>query len=383
MKSAGGHDLGAVLPPAQQRLDGGRLETAEADLRLEVQHEVAALDRLAQRLLDAEAVRGRDQQLRVVDAEAVAAQFLGAEQRGVCSAQQRRRIAPVLGEGRRAAAHADRELTAIDDDRPLEEADQAARAPLDLVDRARVGEDQRELVAAQSRDEARFAAHLPQSFADAHQHTVAELVAEAVVDRLEVVEIEEQHRELSATAGGRHDHLVQPREELTAVRQVRQRIVLGEVPQLHRPLLDAGLELRLVAAHRALGLVELARHLVERLCELVDLARSAAAHARRQVAGRQAARAGGQAPHRPCDRPGRDREHEQREQDRLEGGVGDRTLRIVDGATRGFCGGRQLAPRRRLDLLADPHRQRVAGGEVFDALASRDRPRARRSGAAT
>ena len=368
MKSAGGHDLRAVLPPAQQCLDGDRLETAEADLRLEVKHEVPALDRLAQRLLDAEPVRCGDQQLRVIDAKAIAAQFFGSEKRGVGGAEQRGRIAPVLGEGRGAAAHTDRELAAIDDDRPLKEAHQAARAPLDLVDRARERKHQRELIATQTRDEARFAAYLSQSLADAHQHPVAELVTEAVVDRLEVVEVEEQHRELSATGGGGRDHLVQPLEEVTAVRQVRERIVLGEMPKLHRPLLDACLELSLVAAHYAFGIVELARHLVERLRELVDLARAAAAHPGRQVAGREAARAGGQPPHRPRDRPGRDREHEQREQDGLEGRVGDRALRIVDRAARGFRGRGQLLPRWRLDLLADAHRQRIAGGEICDAF---------------
>ena len=45
-------------------------------------------------------------------------------------------------------------------------------------------------------------------------------------------------------------------QELAPIRQVGERIVLREVAQLQRALLDALLELRLVGAHCALGLVE-------------------------------------------------------------------------------------------------------------------------------
>ena len=118
-----------------------------------MQHEVAAVDRLAQRLLDAEAVRRGDQQLGVVDADAIAAQLLGAEQRGVGSAQQRRGVATVIGMDGGAAADADRDLATVDQQRLLEQAHERARAPLDLGDVAGEMEHHRELVAAEPRDE--------------------------------------------------------------------------------------------------------------------------------------------------------------------------------------------------------------------------------------
>ena len=209
----------------------------EADLRLVVQHEVAAFDGLAQGLFDAEPVRRLHQHRRVVHAQTVATEFLGAEQCHVGRAQQRRRVAAMLRKHRDAAAHADRHLASIDEQRPLEPADQLFGASLDFARVARVREHQRELVAAEPRDEARVARDLAQSLADFGQDAVAEFVAERVVDGLEVVEVEEQHGDVRAgRARGRGgiEHLVQALEQLAPVRQVRERIVLGEVPQLQR-----------------------------------------------------------------------------------------------------------------------------------------------------
>ena len=53
---AGRYDLVVAAPPAQQGLDRRRALPAEAHLRLVVEHEVPALDGLAQGLLHAEAV---------------------------------------------------------------------------------------------------------------------------------------------------------------------------------------------------------------------------------------------------------------------------------------------------------------------------------------
>ncbi len=75
---------------------------------------------------------------------------------------------------------------------------------------------------------------------------------------------------------GSVEHVVQALEQLSAVRQVRERIVLGEVPQLQRAFLDAMLELRLVGLDRALCVRQLAGHVIERVGEFVELAGAAA-----------------------------------------------------------------------------------------------------------
>ena len=77
------------------------------------------------------------------------------------------------------------------------------------------------------------------------------------------------------------EHLVQALEQLAPVRQVRERIVLGEVPQLQGTFLHAMFELRLVGLHCALGVRQLRGHVIEGIGELVDFAGAAARHARR------------------------------------------------------------------------------------------------------
>ena len=290
-----------------------------------------------------------------MDAEPIAPEFLRAEQRDVRSAQQRRRVAAVIRIGRHATAHADGHLAPIDQQRPLEASDQALGAPLDLGSVARVWEHQRELVAAEPGDETVVAGDQAQPLADLGEHAIAEVVAERVVDGLEVVEIEEQHgnvRSGGSRGASRVEHLVQALEQLAAVRQVGERVVIGEVPQLQRPLLDALLELRLVGLDRALCVREFRRHLVERVRELVDFAGATAGDASGEIAGGKAARAGRQAAHGPGDRPGSREQREQREHDRLVGRCLDRIFRVAHGLSRAGDRGSEFAPCGCFDVLA-------------------------------
>ena len=104
--------------------------------------------------------------------------------------------------------------------------------------RADVVEQDRELVAT----EARRRVGRPQVGGDPFGHTgkqgVAKQVTKAVVDELEAVEVEEQHREMlvgvTVRSGHRHS---QPVEEQRAVRQPRQGVVQRGVPELAFKLL--------------------------------------------------------------------------------------------------------------------------------------------------
>ena len=75
-------------------------------------------------------------------------------------------------------------------------------AALDFLGRSTVLEHERELVAAEPRHEAALARRRAQPLTDHLEHAVAELVPEAVVDHLEIVEIDEQDRELTLPFGG-------------------------------------------------------------------------------------------------------------------------------------------------------------------------------------
>ncbi len=102
-------------------------------------------------------------------------------------------------------------------------------ASLRLVERP---QEQRELVAAEPGDQIGLARASPQRRADAsHQHLVADGVAERVVDRLEVVEIDAEHRDRLAALGCAALDLVHLRRaEQRAVGQVGQRVVPRQMP---------------------------------------------------------------------------------------------------------------------------------------------------------
>ena len=103
-------------------------------------------------------------------------------------------------------------------------------------------EQHRELVAAEPRGEVAGAHRGGDPVGDRHQHRVAGRVAVLVVDRLEVVEVEEQHRRLAALAPQR---LAEAAQELRPVAEPGERVRVG----LH-------LEALLQLAHARDGLLE-------------------------------------------------------------------------------------------------------------------------------
>ena len=116
------------------------------------------------------------------------------------------------------------ELVPADADRVLERVQQPSRVGLPLG-RA----DQREeLVAAEAGERRRRRGVVAQPLGDLDQQRVADGVAEAVVDALEVVEVDEHDRDRLA---GRGQHRLQALAEQRAVGQPGQRIVPGVVAQ--------------------------------------------------------------------------------------------------------------------------------------------------------
>ena len=90
------------------------------------------------------------------------------------------------------------------------------------------GLDDGELVAAEPGHEIGFAHAGPEADRDRFQQFVADHVSERVVDALELVDVDIKHRKLLAGRGVRQfalELLVEQR----AVRQIGQRVVMGEV----------------------------------------------------------------------------------------------------------------------------------------------------------
>ena len=145
------HEAALRIVPAHQRFDADDAAGGEADLRLVMQHELPLGDGAAQARLERQPLHGAA--LHVVRAELVrvAARFLGAVHRAVGVAQQRLRVGAVVGIERDADAGGDFDRRPGDRQRLL---DRAAHF-LGDVDRvlglAQLGEDDRELVAAEAR----------------------------------------------------------------------------------------------------------------------------------------------------------------------------------------------------------------------------------------
>jgi hypothetical protein len=93
-----------------------------------------------------------------------------------------------------------------------------------------VGAQHRELVAADAGHQIGVAHHRREAPADLAQHHVAHAVAEAVVDRLEPVEVDVEHPDVRS-AGGVVEGVLEALEEHGPVGQTREGVVAGRVAQ--------------------------------------------------------------------------------------------------------------------------------------------------------
>ena len=104
----------------------------------------------------------------------------------------------------------------------------------------RVGDDDREFVAAHAPDMAVGADFVDQALGDGAEHRVALGVAEGVVDRLEAVEVEEHDRARHIAGGRRAQRFAEQLANPAAVGQARQHVDVGEMGQSLLRLADFG-----------------------------------------------------------------------------------------------------------------------------------------------
>ena len=89
----------------------------------------------------------------------------------------------------------------------------------------KIGEQQNELVATKASNGVDASRDLGQPSSDLGQHVVTRVVAESVVDVLEVVEIDEQQPDSPRAALECHERLLQPVHQCNPVRQSGNRVV--------------------------------------------------------------------------------------------------------------------------------------------------------------
>ncbi len=220
------------IAPAHERFEAREAAVVQAHDGLVLDAEFFVLDRGAQIAGERETARGLVMHVMVEEGVPAAAERLRVVHRGVGVAQhlfdallgrldhrdpdRRRRV-------HRAAFHQHR-----GDERVLDRLDRV----LDLAQIAPVREEQRELVAADARDEVVRADGRAHALADRHEQRVARHVAERVVDRLELVEVDEEH---GVDAVGIRARVLQRGGETfleeRPVGQAGQRVVRGLVAQ--------------------------------------------------------------------------------------------------------------------------------------------------------
>jgi hypothetical protein len=229
------------------------------------------------------------------------------------------RVLGVLGELADADADRDLQLLIADAQRRLERHDQPRREVAERGERHRALVHDGELVAAEARAVAVLADDAAQPLADLLQDLVAELVAEAVVDDLEVVDVEEHDRDAAAHRARARDRVAEPHEQMPAVGQARQRVVLRQMLQVAGALGHLRLEPVLMVLEGRACRLQLACHVVERLAERVELARPAARHLHAAFAAGEAARRFCQALHGTGDAADRDDRGQQQQAEHRRG----------------------------------------------------------------
>ena len=225
------------MRPADQRLGAGHRPGFEIDLRLVVEHELAASECAMQAGFDPLPLDGAGVHFRLEEPIAVPATFLGVVHRGVRGLDQFFRIRAVVGVNADPDGGGDMQLVLRDLVRRAERSDDLLRAGGRIVRVLDLRQHHDEFIPALAADRVRAADARHEAPRHGLQQPVANHMAQAVVHVLEPIQVEEQHGQAMAVAAGEGNRLGEPVVQQHAVGQVGQKVVLGQIdgPQRHRP----------------------------------------------------------------------------------------------------------------------------------------------------
>nr|WP_242500816.1 hypothetical protein [Tropicimonas sp. IMCC6043] len=221
--------------PAREDLEADKTAVGHVDNGLEVGNDGAGLDRGGE--LDLELGR-RTQvlaKLVVEEIHAPAALAFCAIHRLFGVPKELLLVEPSAPE-RDADAGCDHEVLAIHGKLPLHRREHPAGEPGGRVIGAVLAQNDGEFVATEPDGNLMLTTQLPQPFRDALKHPVADLVPAQIVDRLEAVEIHQDHRQRAARPLRRVDERSDHLGQRPPVLQPGQRVVAGDVtgPRLGR-----------------------------------------------------------------------------------------------------------------------------------------------------
>jgi hypothetical protein len=212
----------ARVAPARERLHRDLAAAVERDDRLEMGDQLAELERGGELVAAGRGALAGRLHLGEPHAHLALAGVLGAVHRDIGAVQQLAGVDRACGRGRDADAGAHPDLLTVDGDGLGQQVEHAGGDLLAVVV-VDVLQQHRELVAAHARGDVARADADTDAPGGGHQHGVARPVAGAVVDRLEVVEVEEQHGRHAAAARQRR---LDAAQEQRAVGEPGQRVAL-------------------------------------------------------------------------------------------------------------------------------------------------------------
>ena len=234
----GGYDAELRVVPAQQHFQPDDAARFQIDLRLVDQAQFLALDGLAQRGVQQHLLEGFFGHVLAVEAESVAALLFGAVHRRIRVAHQHIRGLSVLRVHADTQAGAHRNFVPIEGDRQAQGADDFFRDGRDILGDGHVFQHHQELIAADASDRVILTQDIAQALRRGGQQAVSRFVAEAVIDVLERIDIEKNHRQTLLATPRAAQALGQALVDKMAVRQPRELIVVRQLLQLPLGILE-------------------------------------------------------------------------------------------------------------------------------------------------
>ena len=183
----------AVILPSQQRLDTEHVAVEAGHDRLVVQRKLITLDRAAQLFLQRQTRVNPGCHVVRIELIVVFALFLGAVHGNIGVLEQAADVVVVQRIDGDAEAGGDKQLASHYQKRLREQMQDFPRRARDVVDMRHVHEDQSKFVAAQTRHGVTLAHHRQQARGHQLEQQVAGIVAQAVVDVLEFIQIQKRH----------------------------------------------------------------------------------------------------------------------------------------------------------------------------------------------
>ena len=217
------------IKPANQRLDAGHLAGGKIDLRLVMQEKFTPLQGPAQAAFDLLPADRLGIHLAGKKLVSVTAIGFGVVHRGIGVLHHGFDVVAVIRINTDADTQGDMQILPADHMRQGESREQFLRDQGCIVGPGDFGQQNHELIPALTADRIGNPDAGSQTLGDRLQQLVTDRVPERVVDVFEMIEIEKKQCDLLVMALGQTDRLGQALGQQRAVRQVGEKIVLGQV----------------------------------------------------------------------------------------------------------------------------------------------------------